>query len=327
MTDAAATSFAAALADRYRIERELGQGGMAVVYLAEDLKHRRKVAIKMVRPELAGVLGGERFLREIEIAAGLHHPHILPLYDAVAETYGLLRRFPESVRYFDRAIALAPDQAVPYEQRAEAYLLWNGATAEARKSLEEGVARGARDPDLLQFELVWLDEAEGRYPEALERLRSISSELNVGQLLAVPRAQYAADIHLLMGHRELARAAEDTAVQVLRAALARTPDDPNLVGALGIAYAGLGRTADALREGRRAVELLPITKDAWGGGYRELGLARIYVLLGDRGAAMDRLEHLLSIPMNLTPAMLRLDPSWAPLRGDPRFERLAGKLE
>jgi Flp pilus assembly protein TadD len=114
---------------------------------------------------------------------------------------------------------------------------------------------------------------------------------------------------------------------VLRAALARTPDDPNLVGALGIAYAGLGRTADALREGRRAVELLPITKDAWGGGYRELGLARIYVLLGDRGAAMDRLEHLLSIPMNLTPAMLRLDPSWAPLRGDPRFERLAGKVE
>ena len=65
MTDAAATSFAAALADRYRIERELGQGGMAVVYLAEDLKHHRQVAIKMVRPELAGVLGAERFLREI----------------------------------------------------------------------------------------------------------------------------------------------------------------------------------------------------------------------------------------------------------------------
>lgn len=72
----------AALSDRYRIERELGTGGMATVYLAEDLKHRRQVALKVVRPELGVVLGAERFLREIEIAAGLHHSHILPLYDS-----------------------------------------------------------------------------------------------------------------------------------------------------------------------------------------------------------------------------------------------------
>ncbi|HEU5154544.1 MAG TPA: protein kinase [Gemmatimonadales bacterium] len=71
-----------ALADRYRIERELGQGGMATVYLAEDLKHRRKVAIKLLKPELSAVIGSERFLREIEIAATLQHPHILPLYDS-----------------------------------------------------------------------------------------------------------------------------------------------------------------------------------------------------------------------------------------------------
>jgi len=58
-----------------------------------------------------------------------------------------------------------------------------------------------------------------------------------------------------------------------------------------------------------------------------LGLARIYALLGDRGAAIDRLEHLLSVPMNLTPVMLRLEPSWAPRRGNPRFERLAGNVE
>jgi serine/threonine-protein kinase len=72
----------AALGDRYRIERELGSGGMAVVYLADDLKHHRPVALKVLKPELATVLGPERFLREIEIAAQLHHPHILPLYDS-----------------------------------------------------------------------------------------------------------------------------------------------------------------------------------------------------------------------------------------------------
>src|SRR6266850_6009930 len=78
-----------ALADRYRIERELGQGGMATVYLAHDLKHDRKVAIKVLRPELAAVLGPERFLREIETTANLRHPHILPLYDS-GETAGFL---------------------------------------------------------------------------------------------------------------------------------------------------------------------------------------------------------------------------------------------
>ncbi len=72
----------AALADRYRLERELGAGGMATVYLAIDLKHRREVAVKVMRSELARVIGPDRFLREIEIAAQLRHPHILPLYDS-----------------------------------------------------------------------------------------------------------------------------------------------------------------------------------------------------------------------------------------------------
>jgi len=79
----------AALADRYRVERELGQGGMATVYLAEDLKHHRKVALKVLRPELAATLGPDRFFREIEVAAGLQHPHILPLHDS-GEAAGFL---------------------------------------------------------------------------------------------------------------------------------------------------------------------------------------------------------------------------------------------
>ena len=72
----------AALAERYRLERELGQGGMATVYLAEDLKHHRKVAVKVLRPELAAVIGAERFLVEIRTTANLQHPHILPLFDS-----------------------------------------------------------------------------------------------------------------------------------------------------------------------------------------------------------------------------------------------------
>ena len=88
MTDAL-DRLKAALADRYTIERELGAGGMATVYLAEDLRHHRKVALKVLRPELAATLGAERFAREIEVAARLQHPNILPLLDS-GEAGGLL---------------------------------------------------------------------------------------------------------------------------------------------------------------------------------------------------------------------------------------------
>jgi serine/threonine-protein kinase len=70
----------ATLAERYRIEREIGVGGMATVYLARDIRHDRDVAVKILRPELAESLGRDRFLREIKLAARLSHPHILPLF-------------------------------------------------------------------------------------------------------------------------------------------------------------------------------------------------------------------------------------------------------
>jgi eukaryotic-like serine/threonine-protein kinase len=106
-----------ALGDRYRIERVLGQGGMATVYLAEDPKHRRKVAVKVMRPELAATLGADRFLREIEIAAQLSHPHILPVHDSGSADGILYYVMPyvegESLRErVHREGALPPDVAL-----------------------------------------------------------------------------------------------------------------------------------------------------------------------------------------------------------------------
>jgi len=75
-------SVKSALESRYTIERELGRGGMATVYLAQDLRHGRSVAVKVLHPELASAVGSERFLREIKLAARLNHPHILPLFDS-----------------------------------------------------------------------------------------------------------------------------------------------------------------------------------------------------------------------------------------------------
>src|SRR5687768_9688586 len=78
-----------ALSSRYRIEREVGEGGMATVYLAHDLRHDRRVALKVLKPELAAVVGAERFLAEIKTTANLQHPHILPLFDS-GEAVGLV---------------------------------------------------------------------------------------------------------------------------------------------------------------------------------------------------------------------------------------------
>ena len=104
----------AALGDRYRVERELGQGGMAIVFLAEDLKHHRRVAIKVLKPELAVALGSDRFVREIAIAATLQHPHILPLFDS-GDAGGLLYYVMPFVEGESLRQRLAREQQLPLD--------------------------------------------------------------------------------------------------------------------------------------------------------------------------------------------------------------------
>ena len=117
MNEPPAAELAAALRDRYTIERELGRGGMATVYLARDLKHGRLVAFKLLRPDLAAILGAERFLREIQLTAALQHPHILPLLDSGAAGSFLYYVMPyvegESLRHrLSRDSQLSLDEAL-----------------------------------------------------------------------------------------------------------------------------------------------------------------------------------------------------------------------
>ncbi len=114
VTDAR-TVLTEALHDRYRIERELGQGGMATVYLATDLKHPRQVAIKVLRPELGLLLGPERFTREIQVVAGLSHPHILPLFDS-GQAGGLLFYVMPYIRGESLQARLAREGQLPIDE-------------------------------------------------------------------------------------------------------------------------------------------------------------------------------------------------------------------
>ena len=109
------TRLTAALADKYAIEREIGAGGMATVYLAEDVKHHRQVAVKVLRPDLAAVLGADRFLREIEIAAKLQHPHILTLIDS-GEAEGFLYYVMPFVDGESLGAKLARERELPVQE-------------------------------------------------------------------------------------------------------------------------------------------------------------------------------------------------------------------
>ena len=110
--------------------------------------------------------------------------------------------------------------------------------------------------------------------------------------------------------------------RILETRVQERPEDGWFHSSLGIAYAGLGRKEDALREGKLGVKLLPVTKEAWRGLYRVEALAKIYVMVDEFDAAIDQLEFLLYVPGEISIPLLRLDPAWDPLRDHPRFKRL-----
>ena len=142
------------------------------------------------------------------------------------------------------------------------------------------------------------------------------------QAFFLPKDQLYAQLYGLMSEPDLERTHYDSARAIVASKIEAQPDDSRLHSTLGIAYAGLGRKEDSLREGKLAVDLLPISKEAYRGAYRAIDLAQIYAMVGETDAAIDRLEHLLSVPSPLSVSLLRLDPIWDPLRDHPRFQRL-----
>src|SRR6476620_11364147 len=169
----------AALGDRYRVEREVGRGGMAVVFLAEDLKHHRRVAIKLLKPELSAVLGSERFLREIELAATLQHPHILPLYDS-GQAGGLLyyvMPFAEGESLRQR---LAREQQLPLDAALQ---ITRGVGSALQYAHDHGVVHRDIKPDNIMLsggQAVVADFGIARALEAASPERLTQSGMAVG---------------------------------------------------------------------------------------------------------------------------------------------------
>jgi serine/threonine-protein kinase len=230
-----------------------------------------------------------------------------------------LRRYPEAQAAFERALALAPTNLSIIQDRAMVPLA-QGDLAGARGVLL--AAPKEVEPTALVaymawfYNLVWvLDDAQhalliGLGPDAFGDDRG-----GWGTMLA--------EAYALRGDQARARVYADSARIALEDQLKDTPDDPVRRVSLGLAFAYLGRKADAVREGERGVALRPVTKDAFFGAYVQHQLARIYILVGEPEKALDELEPLLEIPYYLSPGWLRIDPNFDPLRTNPRFQRLA----
>lgn len=236
-----------------------------------------------------------------------------------AQNYFYMRRYEGGEPYFLRAIANAPDVPYYYRWTAWFYLAWDGTTDRAHRLLEQAIIRIDPGQLLLGGESGWiiLHLFGDEYGPALERLSPDSADVDAGYYY-LARAYLSAR----SGDDDQTRAFYDSARVAFEARVQEGPEQFAPHSALGLAYAGLGRTDDAIREGELAVRLVPVSRDAMTGTNRVRDLALIYMMVGDYEAALDQLEHLLSIPSELSANLLRVDPFWDPLRSDPRFQML-----
>jgi TolB-like protein/tRNA A-37 threonylcarbamoyl transferase component Bud32 len=266
----------------------------------------------------------ERSLGKYEVA--LNHltsarrldPRSQRVVNALQNTYLWLRRYPEALAASEAALSLAPGDLSITQDKSMIYVA-QGDLAGAREVIRQ-VSPTVPAPTLAAFfsmywDMFWVLE---------EPLQQVAMRLTPSEFDGERTTWSVTMMQVLWNRGEKSRALAfaDTANAEYNRALKETPDDPqrNVIHGLVLAY--LGRKAEAIAAGERGVGLLPITRDAQNGPYYMHQLARIYVMVGEPEKAIDALEQLLRIPYFLSTGWLRIDPTFASLKGHPRYERL-----
>jgi TolB-like protein/Flp pilus assembly protein TadD len=259
----------------------------------------------------------------LERAAALD-PKNANILSNLAFSYMALRDFEAADKTLDRVIAVAPQSSMRALKGGLA-ILWKGDLGFAENQLstispqmdQDGLATWAR---------VWVLTLQRKFTEALQVTEQFHGETMFSTTSApTPKAYLEGIIHLLQGDTEKAQPALERARLISENLLREAPDDPARHAQHGLILAALGRNQEAIAEGKRAVELLPESQDAFDGPQSTNTLAQIYARVGQHDEAFRLLDHLLQIPNGITIPLLKLDPVWDPLRKDPRFQALIDK--
>ncbi len=253
----------------------------------------------------------------------------------LAETYACVGRYEDAQRAFAEGLAVNPEAHLFALAQAAIDLKTKGETAPLRAALRS-VPRdfdpgGAVTTVALRVSLMDGDYAEGARLLGASRSEKYNDS-GVGGPAAnfdgytLPRAWYEGLIARGRGEMDAAERAFAVAQRMVEADLAQWRDDPKATALMGSLHAARGRREEAIRAGRRAVELLPISKDAYDGPLMATKLAVIYAQVGEVDLALGLLSDLMKIPNGPTASTLRVEPEWQPLRGDPRFDKLVSAV-
>jgi len=253
----------------------------------------------------------ERAFRLNPLSSSLAH--------ALGRCYAWIFEYQRSVEWFDRALSIYPDLFYSKLGKARLPLLRDGDTQQARLLLE-----ALPQHVLTEYNWYELGLLERNYQTVLDRLRASPYETFAEAQFYIPKNLAYAAVYSAMNRIELKRSYAERARRELELAMSENPEDTRLIAALGLTYAYLGHSEEAVREGLRAVNLYPVSGDAFEGPRYILNLAKIYAVIGESDKSIEQLELLLSIPSgnNYSQALLRIDPIWDSLRSNPRFQNL-----
>jgi eukaryotic-like serine/threonine-protein kinase len=244
-------------------------------------------------------------------------------YWLAATTYLRLRRDEEAMLAFDRLIEVSPDDHQAKVIKGHTYLRWKG-TADTLAAALQRVPSNWDPNGMATWARYTVLRTQRKYPEGLSMLNRAPSELSRDGYVYQPKSLMRAEMYHGLGNSQLARAQYEAARRTLADSAAAHPDDPSIHSALGLANAALGRKEEAIREARRAMEIVPVSRDS-PGATAFMGLAvEVFARAGEFDPAFELLELLLAMPSGreVTISFLRVWPGFDPLRSDPRFEKL-----
>lgn len=243
----------------------------------------------------------------------------------LALNYMALRDFETADKTFDRALIADPQSFGSRGMKAASAILGKGDVAFAESQLS--LVPPGFDPDgLVTAARVWALMLQRKFADALQVVQQFRGETVAYPSSApCPKASLEGSLYLYLGDNAKAQAAFEHARTVAERLVREAPSDPGRQSELGIVLAGLGLKEEAINEGKKAVELLPESKDAFAGPQCTAALAQIYAWTGESDEAFRLVDHLLVVPNGLTVPILKLDPAWDPLRKDPRFQALIDK--